>query len=497
MAASEQVEVELKFDVDPGHMAPDLRALPGVVSATEPETFSLDATYFDTENLDLAGNRITMRRRTGGTDQGWHLKRPTDIPGARRELQIGFDEAPADGDVPEALVTPVLALTRCRRLTPVAVISTTRTVTRLLGVDDEPLAELAEDLVTAQSLLPGGHSQQWAEWEFELLSGGTTKLLKAADKVLRAGGARPASSASKLARAIGSTPTVHKPRLSKRPTALELVITDIALHRNSLIAYDPLVREDADDAVHQMRVSCRRLRSVLSGYPTVLDAERTAHVGAELKLLARILGDARDSEVQLELDKSLLRGENASAELLAALAGAETQIHDRAIRAAHAAMSSKRYFALLDSVDALIASPPPGPDAELPATVVVDKAVAKSRKHIRKAQADLADLTEGSAEWQEQLHKIRKRAKRLRYSIDATEPLNKKKYREVGAVAKKIQSALGDFNDIRINRDHLATIVADGKLGAADMFIVGRLDARLEADAYRAVAEYRKAAKDL
>ena len=71
MAASEQVEVELKFDVDPGHTAPDLRALPGVVSATEPETFELDATYFDTENLDLAGNRITPVSYT-------HLTLPTN-----------------------------------------------------------------------------------------------------------------------------------------------------------------------------------------------------------------------------------------------------------------------------------------------------------------------------------------------------------------------------------------------------------------------------------
>ncbi|MEO9327526.1 CYTH and CHAD domain-containing protein [Gordonia aurantiaca] len=497
MAASEQVEVELKFDVDPGHVAPDLRALPGVVSATEPQTFSLDATYFDTENLDLAGNRITMRRRTGGGDEGWHLKRPTDIPGARRELRVGFDEAPADGDVPDALRIPVLALTRCRDLQPVAVISTTRTVTRLLGVDEEPLAELAEDLVTAQSLLPGGHSQQWAEWEFELLSGGDAKLLKAAEKALRAAGARPASSVSKLARAIGSTPTVHGPRLSKRPTALELVVTDIALHRNSLIAYDPLVREDAEDAVHQMRVACRRLRSVLSGFPTVLDAERTAHVSGELKLLARILGEARDSEVQLELDKQLLAGENPSPQLRAALAGEEIRTHDRAIRRAHTAMASKRYFDLLDAIDGLIASPPPGPDADLPATVVVDRAITKSRKHIQKAQEKLATLPEGSREWAEQLHTIRKRAKRLRYGIDAAEPLNRKRHREIGEIAKRIQSALGDFNDIRINREHLRAIVVAGELRAEDMFIVGRLDARLEADAQRAVAEYRKAAKRL
>ena len=75
MPASEQVEVELKFDVDPGITPPDLRVLPGVVAATEPETFTLDATYFDTENLDLASNRITMRRRRGGHVGNWRERR--------------------------------------------------------------------------------------------------------------------------------------------------------------------------------------------------------------------------------------------------------------------------------------------------------------------------------------------------------------------------------------------------------------------------------------
>ncbi|MGV9481833.1 CYTH domain-containing protein, partial [Gordonia aichiensis] len=165
MAAREQVEVELKFDVDPGITPPDLRVLPGVVATNAPETFTLDATYFDTENLDLASNRITMRRRRGGHDEGWHLKRPADVPGSRRELQVGFDDAPADGDIPDELVNPVLVYTRHRPLMPVAAISTVRTITTLLGTDDVKLAEFADDRVTAQSLLPGGTSQQWSEWE--------------------------------------------------------------------------------------------------------------------------------------------------------------------------------------------------------------------------------------------------------------------------------------------------------------------------------------------
>ncbi len=498
MAPIEQVEVELKFDVDATTVAPDLRVLPGVVGSRSPETFALDATYFDTENLDLATNRITLRRRTGGHDGGWHLKRPASA-GARKETQIGFDEAPADGDLPTELLTPVLALTRSRSLIPVAAISTTRTITTLLGDDERPIAEFADDAVTAQSLLPGGASQQWNEWEFELLGdSGDTKLLKAASKLLRGAGGRAPSSASKLARAIGTTPTtLGSPHIGKRPTALELVVTDIAIHRNSLIAYDPLVRIDAPDAVHQMRVATRRLRSILSGFPTVLDSSRTEHINSELQLLARILGEARDSEVQLEIDSSLLRDENASPELIAALTGSENAVHDRAIAAAHAAMSSDRYFRLLDAIDELIAGPPAGPDAEISAEKAVDRAIAKNRKKIKAAQAELSALQEGSPEWQEQLHTIRKRAKKLRYSTDAAEPLGNKKYRAIAKVAKNIQSTLGDVNDIHLNRAHIADVLASQTLSPADAFVLGRIDARQQADAARAVDAYRKATAEL
>ncbi|MGC4934897.1 CHAD domain-containing protein [Gordonia sp. DT30] len=495
--ATEQVEVELKFDVEAGTAAPDLRVLPGVVGAREPETFTLDATYFDTDSLDLAGNRITLRRRTGGHDAGWHLKRPSDIPGARRELQVGFDEAPADGDLPESLLIPVLAITRHRSLIPVAVISTSRTITTLSGVDDEPLAEFAEDLVTARSLLPGGGTQQWAEWEFELLSGGTGRLLKAAHKLLRGAGGSEPSSASKLARAIGSTPTMTEPRLPKRPTALELVVTDLAIHRNDLVAYDPEVRIDADDAVHQMRVATRRFRSVLSGFPTVLDSHHTARINDELRLLARILGDARDSEVQLAIDTDLLRDEHPSEALVAALAGTESDTHDRALRAAHTALNSERYFRLLDDIDTLIADPPPGPDADVSAVAAVDTAISKNRKKIRQAQTELASYPEGSHEWAEQLHAIRKRAKKLRYATDAGEPLGIKRYGKVAGVAKQIQSALGDYNDTRINRSRLAELAAGTDLSGRDMFLLGRLDALQEAAGNRAVAAYRNAAKGL
>src|SRR6202042_3379261 len=80
---SEQLEIEQKFDVDTGFERPSFSALPGVTAAA-PVLHHLSATYFDTADNRLPASKINLRRRTGGTDEGWHLKLPEGA-GARRE----------------------------------------------------------------------------------------------------------------------------------------------------------------------------------------------------------------------------------------------------------------------------------------------------------------------------------------------------------------------------------------------------------------------------
>ena len=63
--------------------------------------------------------------------------------------------------------------------------------------------------------------------------------------------------------------------------------------------YDPLVRRDEPDAVHQMRVATRRARSALQAFGGIIDREATRPLCAELKWLAAALGPARDGEVML------------------------------------------------------------------------------------------------------------------------------------------------------------------------------------------------------
>src|SRR5690348_7140947 len=70
-----KTELEHKYDVPTDFALPDLTRVAGVAAVDEPAEHHLDATYYDTSELGLARHQITLRRRTGGHDAGWHLKR--------------------------------------------------------------------------------------------------------------------------------------------------------------------------------------------------------------------------------------------------------------------------------------------------------------------------------------------------------------------------------------------------------------------------------------
>ena len=69
---------------------------------------------------------------------------------------------------------------------------------------------------------------------------------------------------------------------------------------------DPLVRLIREDAVHQMRVAARRMRSALQAFGRVLDRDRTRALTGELAWLAGELAPARDTEVMLARFEELL-----------------------------------------------------------------------------------------------------------------------------------------------------------------------------------------------
>lgn len=199
---SDHLEIEQKFDVDEDFKRPDFGALaaavPGGATEDAPVTYQLAATYFDTPDERLAANKITLRRRTGGTDAGWHLKLPAGQD-ARRELREPLGERP-DEEVPERLAAAVASVTGGLPLAPIAVLDTERTVVTVTGHDGRVLAEIADDVVTARRL-PAGQQLRWREVEVEVPTA-SPELQRAAADLLLAAGARPAGHGSKLARVL-------------------------------------------------------------------------------------------------------------------------------------------------------------------------------------------------------------------------------------------------------------------------------------------------------
>lgn len=263
---SRHTEIERKFGVVEGTVTPSFEGLSAVAKVERSPVQQLDAVYFDTPGQDLAVHRITLRRRTGGPDAGWHLKLPAGAD-ARTEVRIPLaesgpdDSVPDDLRVPDALRDVVLAIVRDRPLSPVARISTSRTVDVLYGQDGAPLAEFCDDTVTA-SAASDDEPQEWREWELELVEGtdvdaGAGLLDRLANRLFDAG-AEPAGHGSKLAKVLKSVPA--QPDSSEDPVH-RAVSEQIA----ELLEWDRAVRADAWDSVHQMRVATRKIRSLVKG----------------------------------------------------------------------------------------------------------------------------------------------------------------------------------------------------------------------------------------
>lgn len=366
---SQHLEVEVKFSVSESTEIPDLTGIHGVTDISESQVHNLSAVYFDTEDLRLTRAKITLRRRTGGTDAGWHIKFPGTF--GRREVHAGLDEPGADEHTPPpALLGHVRALIQGHPLHPIAEVANERHVFYLKNAQGDIVAEFCDDHVSTVCHLPGGARKQWREWEFELAEHlgheeAGWQLLKSATDVLTSAGAFISDSPSKLVSALGDAiryaPTPPEKAVLPDDDPAHAVLAAIEANVNKIIEFDPKVRADEWDSVHQMRVATRELRSHMQTFEGVLGGEDYLQVEKELKLLATILGRARDAEVIEERLASLIATEVGDAideettnNLLEDLSSEYRREHTRVV----AALDNERYAQLLQSLEDLLVNPP-------------------------------------------------------------------------------------------------------------------------------------------
>lgn len=396
-------ETEIKYDApaDGDLELPPLDTLPQVASVSRPDHEKLEAEYFDTPDLVLVKSGITLRRRRGGHDAGWHLKLPLG-PHTRREIQRPLGRS--GRAIPGELESLVRARTRGADLILVARLNTSRQRIILQGGQGEPLAEIAIDDVSAQ--IPGdpAAATSWREVEVELI-GGDTGLLDAADQVLRRAGLHPAGRSAKLERALGlesGAQRRHLPDSSAAPadqaapasaaappasatSAAEVIGAYLSRHLEELVTADSRLRAGEPGAVHEMRVATRRLRSTSQTFGFLL-APGAGRLASELKWLGDVLGAARDAEVlagHLRASLRELPAEQVIGPVHARIQGHFASVSGQATVAVVQALDSERYFALLDSVEELARQP--APEAAAAGTTPAGTADAMLRDAVRRA----------------------------------------------------------------------------------------------------------------
>ncbi|WP_409329340.1 CHAD domain-containing protein [Trujillonella humicola] len=535
------VEIERKVEPGPDFALPDLTAVEGVAGVGEPVEHALAATYFDTADLRLARARITLRRRTGGTDAGWHLKLPAG-DGAREERHHPL--GPRRAVPPKAVLEPVLGLVRTAPVTAVATLHTTRIVTPVLAEDGRVLAEVADDTVTgtAHAAAPDEAATvtSWREVEVELVEGDAA-LLEALVGALVAAGAAPSDSPSKLSRVLaGRLPAPapepagadagaadeaadlpdeaegkkgKKGKKSKKgkkaeggtgkgredaapapvPTAADAVLGALRDQVRALEAADQLVRTGHPDGIHDLRVACRRLRSILAAFRPVLERTSTDPLREELRWVGASLSAARDGEVALAHLRDLVAAqpdEQVRGPVVGRLQTAAVQDAEAGRRKALRTLSDRRYLTVLDSLDALLAAPPLAQAATEPAPAVLARAVRRTGKRLAARIEVAREAGEETPHEDSPLHDVRKAAKRVRYTAEVAVPVLGEPAAALVRCMKDVQEDLGSAQDTVATRDWCQRLGRAAGAAGEPTWTWGRLYALEEARAAACAAAF-------
>jgi CHAD domain-containing protein len=475
-------ETERKYEAANDVELPGWAGLAGVGSLVGPDEQRLEAVYYDTEDLRLARAGMTLRRRRGGDDAGWHLKLPVggDSGGdSRDEVRVSDARAGRRRTPPAELVGLTRSVTRGAPLAPVAELATTRRRWRLANDDGRVLVEVVDDQVSGHTLGASTSGVSWREVEVELGGHGDADLLDRVERRLLEAGVRRSDAGSKLARLLGErlpTPT-PAPRLGRKAAAGEVVLAYLREQAEAIQWGDPAVRQDAPGAVHQMRVAIRRMRSALQAYGRVIDREATRELTGELRWLAGVLGDARDLEVLharfthavQNLPDELIVGP-VQARLTRFFAGREADARTALI----AALDSDRYLALLTAIDRLLADPPWARLARRRARRELPALVARAHRRVA-AHVQAADRLTAGDERDTQWHEARKASKRLRYAAETVAPVLGKPANRLVKQVKHVQELLGDHQDAAVARPVLREIGIAAHLDGENGFTYGLL----------------------
>ena len=257
------------------------------------------------------------------------------------------------------------------------------------------------------------------------------------------------------------------------PSALHVALGELREQLSGWQRHEPGARLGSDpEELHQLRVAARRIDATLGLFKHQLP-ERLVHARKGAKGVLRALGSTRDFDVQLaELRRycaALPAAERAAAAPLRARLEAErARARHRMIRTLDSE-ATRHWLASLNlaSADDPAARAPNAPRA---ATVMPERVGGRFKK-LKKAVRRL-----NAKSSMQDYHRVRRRAKQLRYAIECGAPLFGKSAEDVLRSLRRLQDRLGAHQDADMAKNRLAALASEAPaLPPETLFFMGRL----------------------
>jgi CHAD domain-containing protein len=235
-----------------------------------------------------------------------------------------------------------------------------------------------------------------------------------------------------------------------------------------------MVELGKDDAIHQVRVSCRRLRSDLKLFRNLLAGDWVTELRADLAALAQACGEARDLEVIAALVREIATSED-NEEHVDTILTTLTLGLDRAASGSAEVVLGEATQDLLTTLESIAAAPDLKPTADKPCGEILPEL-------LQSATAKFAQEADKLKPWtpDDDWHQVRLLAKRVRYAADTSASVLGDEAEAAAAQAATYQELLGQHQDHCAAADALTAMAADA--AAQDdpelSFTLGRLTER-------------------
>jgi inorganic triphosphatase YgiF len=506
-------EIELKLGLSPEQLGRFQRhGLLRSLAKGRAHSEHLVTTYFDTSALVLRQHGAALRvRRTDGKGRLQTLKLPAPENGRRTAKAYREFEAELESDLPDlsrikaAEVGELLAdAGLAEDLKPVFTTDVTRRILPVRMIDAD--IEVALDVGEVRS---GKQVMPICEVEFELKSGHPARLSELALALheslpIRIEQRTKASRGYGLATGNRPAPVKAGPIRLKRSTsvgeAVPAVIRGCLAH---MLANEPAVLDGTDpEGVHQMRVGLRRLRTLLGLVRPLLADDVSDYLRGELRWLQRQLGPARDWDVFIADTLERLAARRGAANGLGQSLRLADEARSEAYARARATVVDPRFTAILLRTEIwldrglwMATGKRARKALAQPVAAFARTALEARERKMRKLGNRVAKLSEA------ELHRLRIRAKNLRYTAEFFQSLFKRKRtRAYIASLREIQDVLGTLNDAVVSHDLLAELAARAADRKRTRTAIARVDAlvtgwnlgRIESDLTRVPAAWAR-----